>query len=142
MQLFEFGSTTHPKIRNKNTTFSAFLVCQKPNLPVAKCKFHIFFIQTYIFFSYFLENNIQAVSYKRYFRCNICFLLLVYTIHLSLCTSLVDPPSMGTIYMKHPLSKASHHITIACVTRSPHITSTIAWVTRCPHITVLENTRI
>ena len=29
---------------------------------------------------------LQPVSYKRYFRCNNCFLLLVYTIHLSLST--------------------------------------------------------
>ena len=46
---------------------------------------------------------IQPVSYKRHFRCNNCFLLLVYTIHLPLSTNLVDPPPMGTIYMKHPL---------------------------------------
>ena len=46
---------------------------------------------------------IQPVSYKRYFRCNNCILLLVYTIHLSLSTKLVDPPPMGTIYMRHPL---------------------------------------
>ena len=44
---------------------------------------------------------IQSVSYKRYFRCNNCFLLLVYTINLSLSTDLVDPPPMGTFYMKH-----------------------------------------
>ena len=47
--------------------------------------------------------QIQPVSYKRYFWCNNCFLLLVYTIHLSLSTNLVDPPPMGTFYMKHPL---------------------------------------
>ena len=45
-----------------------------------------------------------------YFRCNNCFLLLVYTIHLSLSTDLVDPPPMGTIYMKHPLSHLQHKI--------------------------------
>ena len=50
-----------------------------------------------------VEFKIQPVSYKRYFRFNNCFLLLVYTIHLSLSTNLVDPPPMGTIYMKHPL---------------------------------------
>ena len=36
--------------------------------------------------------QIQPVLYKRYFRCNNCFLLLVYTINLSLSTDLVDPP--------------------------------------------------
>ena len=46
---------------------------------------------------------LQPVSYKRYFWCNNCFLLLVYNIHLSLSTNLVDPPPMRTIYMKHPL---------------------------------------
>ena len=50
-----------------------------------------------------LHVYLQRVSYKRYFRCNNCFLLSVYSIHLSLSTNLVDPPSMGTIYMKHPL---------------------------------------
>ena len=35
---------------------------------------------------------VQPVSYKRYFRCNNCFLLLVYTINLSLSMDLVDPP--------------------------------------------------
>ena len=50
-----------------------------------------------------LMTEIQPVSYKRYFRCNNCFLLLVYTIHLSLSTNLVDPPPMRTIYMKHSL---------------------------------------
>ena len=50
------------------------------------------------------RHTLQPVSYKRYFRCNNCFLLLVYTIQLSLSTDLVDPPPMGTIYMKHPLS--------------------------------------
>ena len=49
-------------------------------------------------------TDLQPVSYKKYFRCNNCFLLLVYTIQLSLSTNLVDPPPMGTIYMKHPLS--------------------------------------
>ena len=48
-------------------------------------------------------DNIQPVSYKRYFRCNNCLLLLVYTINLSLSTALVDPPPMGTFYMKHAL---------------------------------------
>ena len=51
--------------------------------------------------------QVQPVSYKRYFRCNNCFLLLVYIIHLSLSTDLVDPPPMGTIYMKHPLAKST-----------------------------------
>ena len=37
--------------------------------------------------------QLQPVSYKRYFRCNNGFLLLVYTIHLSLSTK-VDPPPM------------------------------------------------
>ena len=47
--------------------------------------------------------HIQPVSYKRFFRCNNC-LLLVYTIHLSLSTDLVGPPPpMGIIYLKHAL---------------------------------------
>ena len=37
-------------------------------------------------------------------QCNNCFLLLVYTINLSLSTYLVDPPQMGTFYMKHAFS--------------------------------------
>ena len=49
---------------------------------------------------------VQPVSYKRYFRCNNFLLLLVYTINLSLSTDLVDPPPMGTCYMKHPLPEA------------------------------------
>ena len=53
---------------------------------------------------------VQPVSYKRYFRCNNSFLLLVFTINRSLSTDLVDPPPMGTFYMKHELykMKASH----------------------------------
>ena len=47
--------------------------------------------------------KIQPVSHKRYFRCNNCFLLLVFTINLSRSTDLVDPPPMGTFYMKHAL---------------------------------------
>jgi len=31
-----------------------------------------------------LHSEVQPVSYKRYFRCNNCFLLLLYTINLSL----------------------------------------------------------
>ena len=50
-------------------------------------------------------SQIQPFSYKRYFQCNNCFLLLVYTINLSLSTELVDPPPMGTFYMKHALLK-------------------------------------
>ena len=46
------------------------------------------------------KEEIQPVSYKRYFRCNSCFLLLVYTINPSLSTDLVDPPPMRTFYMK------------------------------------------
>ena len=49
--------------------------------------------------------QIQPVSYKRFFRCNNCFLLLVYTIHLSLSTDLVDTSPIGTIYMKHALCR-------------------------------------
>ena len=56
------------------------------------------------FFYVCLPLEIQPVSYKRYFRCNNCFLLLVYTINLSLSTDLVDPPPMGTFYMKNPLT--------------------------------------
>ena len=57
-------------------------------------------------FTYILCYNdlyIQPVSYKRYFRCTNCFLLLVYTINLSLLTDLVDPAPMGTFYMKHAI---------------------------------------
>ena len=50
-------------------------------------------------------GHIQPVSYKRYFRCNNCFLLLMYTINLSLSTVLVDPPPIRTFYMKHALSE-------------------------------------
>ena len=50
---------------------------------------------------------IQPFSYARYFWCNNWFLHLVYIIHLSLSTDLVDPPPMGTFYMKHPLPKFS-----------------------------------
>ena len=39
-----------------------------------------------------------------FFRFNNCFLLSVYTIHLSLITDLVDPPPMGAIYMKLALA--------------------------------------
>ena len=53
---------------------------------------------------------IQPISYKRYFRCNNCFLHLVYTIHLLLSTNLVDPPPMGTIYMKHPLFRRKNEL--------------------------------
>ena len=49
--------------------------------------------------------QVQPVSYKRYFRYNNCFLLLMYTINPSLSTNLVDPPPMRTIYMKHPLAE-------------------------------------
>ena len=49
------------------------------------------------------ETFKRQVSYKRYFRCNNCFLLLVYTIHLSLSTDLADPPPIGKFYMKHAL---------------------------------------
>ena len=54
--------------------------------------------------------KIQPVSYKRYFRCNNCFLLIVYTIHLSLSTDLVDPPPLRTLYIKHPLLEAHSHV--------------------------------
>ena len=57
--------------------------------------------------------QIQPVSYKSYFRCNNCFLLLVYTIHLSLITNLVDPPPMRTIYMKHPLVDSRKQIVVS-----------------------------
>ena len=53
--------------------------------------------------SQFILCIVQPVSYKRYFRRNNCFLLLVYTINLSLSTDLVDLPPMGTFYMKHAL---------------------------------------
>ena len=54
-----------------------------------------------------VHNQLQPVSYKRYFRCNKCFLLLVHTIHLSLSTNLVDPSPMRTIYVKHSLADAN-----------------------------------
>ena len=44
----------------------------------------------------------KLVSYQRYFLCNNCFLLLVYNINLS-STDFVDPPPMGTFFMKHAL---------------------------------------
>ena len=56
-----------------------------------------------LIFVKFKHIKLQPVSYKRYFRRNNCFLLLVYTIHLSLSKGFVDPPPMGTIYMKRPL---------------------------------------
>ena len=68
---------------------------------------HILFNTTSIFkitSIYIYGLYIQPVSYKRYFRCNNCFLLLVYTINLSQSTDLVDPPPMGTFYMKHALA--------------------------------------
>ena len=46
---------------------------------------------------------IQPVSYKRYFRCNNCVLLLLYAINLSLSTDLVDPYSENTSSVKPPL---------------------------------------
>ena len=64
------------------------------------------------FFLRISSHDIQPVSYKWFFRCNYCLLLLVYTIHLSLSTDLIDPPSMGTIYIKHALPDS------ACFTRS------------------------
>ena len=39
-----------------------------------------------------------------------CFLLLVYTIHLSQSTDLVNPPPMRTIYMKHVLAWLLNYI--------------------------------
>ena len=81
------------------------------------CFFSVLWLHFY-FFCPFLKNAseyieilsfmtfyVQPVSYKLYFRCNNCFLLLVYTIHLSLSTNLVDPPPTRTIYMKHPLAQ-------------------------------------
>ena len=97
---------------------------EKQNLDVkkkylVKCQFHklhktsktilcaILHFKEFLFSFILIENNcifyIQPVSYKRYFRCNNCFLLLVYTINLSLRTDLVEPPPMGTFYMKHAL---------------------------------------
>ena len=61
------------------------------------------------------KHIVQPVSYKRYFRCNNCYLLLVYTIHLSLRTDLVDPPPMGTIYMKHALYVSIHECKKNCI---------------------------
>ena len=49
-----------------------------------------------------VHDLVQPVSYKRYN----CFLLLVYTINLSLSRDLVYPPPMGTFYMKHALALA------------------------------------
>ena len=46
---------------------------------------------------------IQPVSYKRYFWCNNCVLLLVYAINLSLNTDLVDPYGENTFSVKPPL---------------------------------------
>ena len=61
--------------------------------------------------------QLQPVSYKRYFRCNNCFLLLVYTIHLSLSTK-VDPPPM-------PYHLFKTHINILELTTPPQSTHTI-----------------
>ena len=62
--------------------------------------------------------NLEPVSYKRYFRCN-CFLLLMYTINLSLSEDFVDPPPMGTFYMKHALTnqvfKGPHNFCMPCL---------------------------
>ena len=52
----------------------------------------------------FFPESYSLFHIKGIFGVTIVFLLLVYTIHLSLRTNLVDPPPMGTIYMKHPLS--------------------------------------
>ena len=55
-----------------------------------------------------LVTYIQPVSYKRYFRCNDCVLLLVYTINLSLSTDLVDPYGENTFSVKPPLYNYSN----------------------------------
>ena len=47
---------------------------------------------------------LQPVSYKRYFRCYNCVLLLVYAINLSLSTDLVDPYGENTFSKKPPLA--------------------------------------
>ena len=46
---------------------------------------------------------LQPVSYKRYFRCKNCVLLLVYAINLSLSTDLVDPYGENTFSVKPPV---------------------------------------
>ena len=48
---------------------------------------------------------VQPVSYKRYFRCNNCVLLLVYAINLSLSTDLVDPYGENTFSVKPPIGQ-------------------------------------
>ena len=45
----------------------------------------------------------SATACVIYFRCNNCFLLLVYTNNLSISADLVDPPPMGTFHMKQAL---------------------------------------
>ena len=49
-----------------------------------------------------LHHYIQPVSYKRYFLCNNCVLLLVYAINLSLSTDLVDHYGENTFSVKPP----------------------------------------
>ena len=78
--------------------------------------------------NYFME--LQPVSYKRYFRCNNCFLILVYTIHLSLSTNLVDPPPMRTIYMKHPLAVTPVNVCM-CTEEDDKL--------QCPVISYIDN---
>ena len=46
----------------------------------------------------------RANTHARVVLTTYCFLLLVNTINISLSTDLVDPPPMGTFYMKHTLS--------------------------------------
>ena len=45
------------------------------------------------------QEQLQPMPYKRFFRCNNYFLLLVYTI----TGNRVDPPPIETVYMKHAL---------------------------------------
>ena len=77
----------------------------KTIFPFKSCTKHIKFASKKGSDQLIVYREIQPVSYKRYFRCNNCFLLLVYTINLSLSTYLVDPPPMKTFYMKHTLDK-------------------------------------
>ena len=49
--------------------------------------------------------EVQPVSYKRYYRCNNCVLLLVYAINISLRTDLVDPYGENTFSVKPPLDR-------------------------------------
>ena len=69
--MFEFGSTksqrqintANPDVRNKNTTLSTFLPCQKHALPVSKCTFYFFFIKTLHLLYIFLTLRTKSICW-------------------------------------------------------------------------------